>query len=309
MPLLKWSTSNLKVQPLYGDVRGETEMEDYLFYFGWVAVTPFTISFALGLIVMLALSMVEVYRYYLPLNTFFGFFALTVIAGVVGSRCWYVYWYEPQYYGEDPLRIVVLQDGGVHLVGGLLAVFLLTYLWSWWKREHLGKYLDVLMPGLSLALALLHTGIEDRAKAITTSLSWFPFDFVQDAHPVQSYYIVLILILFAWIWNSRRDQMYYGELTAKFLMGMGLIEFITGFFRYELIYVGIWDYRQVLGIVIFMVGIIYWRSGKILIPHKKGYSPPEEKNLLSSMAKLIMLLVLMGGMVYLHHYLMYGGFG
>lgn len=76
----------------------------------------------------------------------------SLIAGIAGSRIFYVIHYWQQFRGKGVLEIFAVWKGGLELLGGvLLAIFIIvTYLWV--KKLPVRRYLDILGIGLMMAL-------------------------------------------------------------------------------------------------------------------------------------------------------------
>ena len=75
----------------------------------------------------------------------------SLIAGVVGARIFFVVHYFDQ-FREDPLAVFAIWNGGLELIGGVLAAIAVILLYIRYHKLPMRHYLDVLAIGLVVAL-------------------------------------------------------------------------------------------------------------------------------------------------------------
>ena len=80
-----------------------------------------------------------------------------LIAGVLGARLFYVIHYFDRFRG-DLLSVVAIWQGGLELVGGVVAAIVFIVLYLRFHKLPVRRYLDVLAVGLMLALAFGRIG-------------------------------------------------------------------------------------------------------------------------------------------------------
>ncbi len=81
----------------------------------------------------------------------------TLIAGVVGSRLFYVIHYFDKFKG-DLLSVFAIWQGGLELLGGVVLAILVVFFYLWRHKLPIRRYLDILAIGLLLALAFGRIG-------------------------------------------------------------------------------------------------------------------------------------------------------
>jgi phosphatidylglycerol:prolipoprotein diacylglycerol transferase len=176
--------------------------------------------------------------------------------GILGARVWYVVnniLSGSTYYTDDPIRMLYITEGGLHIFGGLLFGVIVLYFFL--KRNGLDTwlFLDALAPATLLGQAiarpanfinqelygqptLLPWGIQITANHRLpqfSDLSQFPVETTRF-HPTFAYEMVLnfLIVLFLW-WLSRRyeEEMKPGALFSTWLLLAGLSRTFIEFFR------------------------------------------------------------------------------
>ncbi|MFA6426397.1 MAG: prolipoprotein diacylglyceryl transferase [Phycisphaerae bacterium] len=82
----------------------------------------------------------------------------SLIAGVAGSRLFYVVHYWSQFKGRGILEIFAVWDGGLELLGGVLTTISVIVIYLRVKGLPIRRYLDILAVGLMMALAFGRIG-------------------------------------------------------------------------------------------------------------------------------------------------------
>jgi phosphatidylglycerol:prolipoprotein diacylglycerol transferase len=82
----------------------------------------------------------------------------SLIAGVVGSRIFYVVHYFRQFRGKGILEMFAVWKGGLELLGGVLLAILVIVIYLRTQKLPVRRYLDILAVGLMLALAFGRIG-------------------------------------------------------------------------------------------------------------------------------------------------------
>jgi len=176
-------------------------------------------------------------------------------AGIVGARLWYVTNATiggNRYYIENPMQIINIPQGGLHIFGGFLfgAAVLLTYLRQ--NKRDPWIYLDAAAPALLIGQAIgrIANFINQELYGPPTTLPWgipisaehrlplYPVDLYPVAttrfHPTFAYEIIWNLCaagLLLWISRRYKDQVKPGTIFAGWLVAAGLGRFLIEFFR------------------------------------------------------------------------------
>ena len=103
----------------------------------------------------------------------------TLIAGVVGSRLFYVVHYFDRFRG-DLLSVFAIWQGGLELLGGVVLAIIVVFFYLWRHKLPIRRYLDILAIGLLLALAFGRIGcfLNGCCFGKQTALPWgvrFPY--------------------------------------------------------------------------------------------------------------------------------------
>jgi phosphatidylglycerol:prolipoprotein diacylglycerol transferase len=176
-------------------------------------------------------------------------------AGIVGARLWYVANATlggNRYYIENPIQIVNIPQGGLHIFGGFLfgSAVLLLYLRQ--NKRDPWIYLDAAGPAVLIGQAIgrIANFINQELYGPPTTLPWgipisaehrlplYPADQYPVAttrfHPTFAYEIIWNLFaagLLLWISRRYKDQVKPGTIFAGWLVLAGLGRFLIEFFR------------------------------------------------------------------------------
>lgn len=147
-----------------------------------------------------------------------------------------------QTYIRDPLRMIIVWDGGFNFLGGAIGVALVMF-WSARKqRVTFLQWLDVLLPATTFGLAFDWFGMFLSAQAYgkPTNVPWgivfdtFNVRYTVPIHPVQLYYAFFYFTLTFVLLLIRRYSKRSGAETligiAVASMGVFLLEFLRGDF-------------------------------------------------------------------------------
>jgi phosphatidylglycerol:prolipoprotein diacylglycerol transferase len=176
-------------------------------------------------------------------------------AGIVGARLWYVMNATlggNRYYIENPLQIINIPQGGLHIFGGFLfgATVLLTYLRQNTRDPWI--YLDAAGPAILIGQAIgrIANFINQELYGPPTTLPWgipisaehrlamYPVELYPVVttrfHPTFAYEIIWNLCaagLLLWISHRYKDRIKPGTIFAGWLVLAGLGRFLIEFFR------------------------------------------------------------------------------
>jgi phosphatidylglycerol---prolipoprotein diacylglyceryl transferase len=203
-------------------------------------------------------------------------------AGIVGARLWYVMNATlggNRYYIENPLQIINIPQGGLHIFGGFLfgAAVLLTYLRQ--NKRDPWIYLDAAGPAILIGQAIgrIANFINQELYGPPTTLPWgipisaehrlplYPVDQYPVAttrfHPTFAYEIIWNLCaagLLLWISRRYKDQVKPGTIFAGWLVLAGLGRFLIEFFRPDqptIAGLGL-SYSALVSVLMAVIGII-----------------------------------------------------
>ena len=162
---------------------------------------------------------------------------LVVLGVILGGRLGYVLFYKPGYYAAHPLEILYIWQGGMSFHGGLLGVMLAMVIAARRHGVDWLRLMDFLAPLVTPGIAAGRLGnfINAELPGRVTDLPWgmvFPGAGDAPRHPSQLYQFALegvVLFVFLWWFSSKPRPR--GQVSAMFLLGYGVLRFITEFAR------------------------------------------------------------------------------
>jgi phosphatidylglycerol:prolipoprotein diacylglycerol transferase len=162
----------------------------------------------------------------------------SLIGAILGGRAGYIFFYSIDQFLNNPLSLFFIWEGGLSFHGGLVGV-LVACLWlskGWgvgffWLMDRVAPYVP---PGLGFVR--LGNFLNSELLGRPTELSWgviFPSDPLGiTRHPSQLYQAFGEgILLFAYMLFISRKPKPLMNISGHFLMGYGLIRFVTEFFR------------------------------------------------------------------------------
>jgi phosphatidylglycerol---prolipoprotein diacylglyceryl transferase len=171
----------------------------------------------------------------------------SILLGVAGSRLGYVIQYPAQYL-QNPLQIFNLREGGLTVMGGVL--FTIGVIWFRMARRKVSvlNMYDFLAGPLLVGMAFGRLGCFAHGcchgKLCSPNLPWavtFPPGAIHNAlggprHPAQLYEMGLDLLLLAFITYQLPRLRFAGQNFYTFMLGYGVIRFLTEFSKENDIY-------------------------------------------------------------------------
>lgn len=193
---------------------------------------------------------------------------------LVGARIFYVLFYNPIIYLQNPLSIFAIWEGGLSFHGGLVGVSFVAWIYARRKNTpllHIGDSMALVAP-FGLLFGRIGNFLNGELYGRITNLPWgtiFPNGGPYPRHPSQLYEALgegLLLPLILWLVKTRVKHT--GVISALFLICYGIIRFFIEFFRLpdaQLGFVmGEFSMGQILCLVMMIAG------GIILYYAKKG---------------------------------------
>jgi phosphatidylglycerol---prolipoprotein diacylglyceryl transferase len=203
-------------------------------------------------------------------------------AAIIGARLWYVINATlggDSYYLENPIQIINIPQGGLHIYGGLLLGGIA--MWFFVRRRHMDVwlFLDSIAPTVLLGQALARPAnfINQELYGQPTTLPWgIPIDaqhrigIYQDLvkypleitrfHPTFAYEMIWNLLAFSLImYITRRfsNRLKPGNVFFLWLVLAGLGRFLIEFFRPDQPHLGVtWlSFTQIATIIMMLVGL------------------------------------------------------
>lgn len=174
-------------------------------------------------------------------ENFENLFTWLILGVILGGRIWYVLFYNPSFYLENPIKVFYVWNGGMSFHGGFLGTVIAGYWYC--KRSHL-PYLTLLdrfavVAPLGLAFGRMGNFINGElwGRVVTDpdSVPWamiFPGAGFLPRHPSQLYELALEgLLLFAILWLTRKKDWRPGTRISIFLLGYAAARIFCENFR------------------------------------------------------------------------------
>ena len=192
----------------------------------------------------------------------------SLLGAIMGGSAGYVFFYSIDQFINNPFSIFFIWQGGLSfhggLVGVLIACFWLSKSWKvdfFWLMDRVAPFVP---PGLGFVR--LGNFMNSELLGRPTDWSWgviFPSDPLGiTRHPSQLYQAfgegILLFIYMLWIAKKPKPTM---NISGHFLLGYGLIRFLTEFFRTPDQHIGFTAFDiltrgQMLCLPMIVIGII-----------------------------------------------------
>lgn len=154
------------------------------------------------------------------------------LCGIIGARIFYVVEHF-RFYLKDPLRIIMLQEGGLSWFGGLILGMFAAVIYLKRKRERIYKILDLIVPFLALAQAIGRIGCLLNGCCFGWPSEhglYFPVH-GQTLIPAQAYAVILLLVIFIVLRLLQVRPHKEGEIFFAYLFFYSSQRFLIEFLR------------------------------------------------------------------------------
>jgi phosphatidylglycerol:prolipoprotein diacylglycerol transferase len=231
-------------------------VDPILFQFGPFALRWYGLLMASAVIIGAQIASREAMRRGQKADDFWDLLLWVIIPGFIGARLYYVFIQSPRdqlgAYFSNPLRILQIWEGGIHIFGGLILGTIALFLYCRIRRLPALVFLDSIAVGLPLAQAIGRWGnfINQELYGPPTTLPWGlridpqhripPYNDL-NAYPETTRFQPLFLYESVWnligfgilFWISRRfnQQLQDGDLALLYLIWYPLGRFFIEFLR------------------------------------------------------------------------------
>jgi len=219
-------------------------MHPILLKFGWLEVRSYGFFVALGFLAGILITLFFADREKIDRQNILDLSIGVIIAAIVGARLFYVLG-QWEYYRSNPLEILMVQNGGLVYLGGLLLAIALVYFYGRARHIPLLKLFDAATPGTALGYAIGRIGcfLNGCCFGLPTKMPWgviFPKGSLAEAycadvplHPTQLYSSLAMLLAFlVMVWVYRKKK-FDGQIIFLGLIFYSLYRFIVEFFRFS----------------------------------------------------------------------------
>src|SRR3989344_8231110 len=184
-----------------------------------------------------------------------------LLVGVVaGARFFEIVFYRPWLFWTDPLEIFMVWHGGLSFHGGLIGAIVSMWLFTRRRKIHMMPLFDALVvPAiLGLALGRIANFTNSELFGPATNVPWCVVFTSADMicrHPYQIYAMLSHLLLFFILLYVYKKQKKEGTTFWSFILGYGILRFITDFWKVETKFFG-FGMGQILSVAMVVIGLI-----------------------------------------------------
>lgn len=188
----------------------------------------------------------------------------TGIAGILGSRLFYILVYNFSYYISNPLEVFAVWHGGLSIHGCLIGSLVGIYIFSNKYKFNYLQLLDlaVIPAALGIAIGRLGNFTNGELFGPITNVSWCVKFLTAEGcrHPWPLYESLYALIIFFILWKLKDMRLNKGMIFASFITMYSFFRFFSEFFRIPDVQIGYilgLTTGQWLNIVMFITGLLF----------------------------------------------------
>ena len=262
-----------------------SQMSPNIFCIGSFQLRYYSLMYlvAFAIVYFLGLYRIKHEKYKYTAENIQDYLVWAMIGVILGARFGEVLIYNPGYYAQHPLEIIMpfnFSNGfrftgisGMSYHGGVIGVVIASVLFCRKYKFNFWHLVDLLIPAVPLGYTFGRIGnfINGELFGRVTTVPWgmyFPLDPSHSLrHPSQLYEALFEgIVLFILLWLIRKKKMFDGFFIGIYICGYGFVRFFIEFFREpdsQLGFVlGPLSMGQVLCILMMMAGIaiIIWRK-------------------------------------------------
>lgn len=195
------------------------------------------------------------------------FVSWSVFGIIIGGRLAHVLFYNPQYYMEHPLEILMPWKGGMAFHGGMAGLMVATALFVRGRAVSFLTMIDILsaLAPIGLFFGRIANFINDELWGRVTDVPWaveFPSGDFLPRHPSQLYEAglegLLLFSILMYLVLRRQALAKPGLIGCVFLIGYGISRFIVEFVREPEeasgVYFGWMTMGQMLSVPMIVIG-------------------------------------------------------
>lgn len=236
----------------------EYEMKE-LFSIGPIHIYFFGLMIAIAIIAGSLFAIKQGERKGINEDSMLNVIMIVVISGIVGARLFYILFYNPTYYFNNPSEIIKITEGGLSIHGGIFTAVVAGYIYSVRSKIPFLKLADVIVMALPLAQGIGRIGCDVFGKPMINIMPWGINYGGQVLHPAQVYEFILDFILFIILWRRSYKKKFEGELFVIYLIAFALIRGFVEFFRINPVIWGPFSISHLLSLVLIIAALIIYK--------------------------------------------------
>ena len=194
---------------------------------------------------------------------------------ILGGRLGYIFFYNFEYYFQNPTEILKLWHGGMSFHGGLLGVIISTIIYSNKTRTSFFRFADIISCAAPIGIFLgrLANFINGELYGKISTLPWaviFPNAGNLPRHPSQIYEAILegvfLFLLVNYFALKKKLILKTGLTSGIFLILYSIFRIVSEIFREPDMHLGLFFNYVSLGTLLSIITLI---CGFIIILYKK----------------------------------------
>ena len=200
-------------------------------------------------------------------DKFDDFITFLILGIIIGGRLGYIFFYNFEYYFNNPADIFKIWQGGMSFHGGLIGVIIASIWFSKKNNQNAFDYLDIvsLVAPIGIFCGRLANFINSELYGIETNMPW-AVKFVQVdnlfRHPSQLYEAIfegIILFLILIYFRKKGFMKIPGFISGLFLIFYSIFRFLIEFYRAPDEQLGYLFFSltmgQIISFIFLMIGI------------------------------------------------------
>ena len=226
---------------------------------GPVTIYSYGLAMFVATVVSLNFLLKEAGRQGFDKNKIFDLFIIILFSGIIGARLLYIL-LNIGFYIENPVEIIMLQHGGLAILGGMLFAPVCGLIYAKFNKLSFLKVADLFVPFVALGHSIGRIGCFFNGCCYGIESAKFGFYFpVHQAYliPAQLIDSVVLLILFVILRIKQLRPHYKGEIFINYIWFYSISRFFMEFIRADSdkLSLGLTLFQYIC-IIIFVIGSI-----------------------------------------------------
>ncbi len=247
----------------------DINIDPVAFHLGGFAVRWYGIMYVVGIVIGAQLAKRFVRRLGASEDDLWSVFPWAVVFGLIGGRLYYVVQNDQMYFLHHPLQIFAVWNGGMAFFGAIAAVALTIAAFAWRRGLAIWPMLDVaaLFAAFGQPFGRIGNIVNGDILGYATHLPWGtaylnPGSFAPELgvayQPAAAYEILANLVLIAALVLVVRRGTMPGRVTAAYLAGYSITQFVVFFWRANSITALDLKQAQLTAVVTFAASLALW---------------------------------------------------
>jgi phosphatidylglycerol:prolipoprotein diacylglycerol transferase len=208
-------------------------MHPILIQFHGFSIHSYGVMLAIGFVVGISMAAREAVRTDVDPEKVLNLAFWILISSIIGSRIFHCIVFYPQYI-KDPLRILMLWEGGLVFYGGFLGALIAGWAYCRSQKLNYWELADLLMPSVMLGLVFGRIGCTLAGCCFGKACGPdFPLGMTFEnplglgvkntaLYPTQVVSAINGFLIFLILWLYRKHKRFHGELVAICLIVYGI---------------------------------------------------------------------------------------